>query len=68
MDTGVYRGTVIRVDTGDVFVEIGKLAPGYEFGPVSTTVDPTSLAAGDSVLLVQVGDYAEDLALIGKLF
>lgn len=62
-----HRARVLRAGSasGSYLVEIPALAPERAFGPVASTVP--ELAAGDRVLLTQIGTSQSDLVIIGKL-
>jgi hypothetical protein len=62
-----HRGRVLRASAQPNAweVEVTSLASNRTFGPCEATVSP--LAAGDRVLLTQIGLSVSDLVIVGKL-
>ncbi len=63
---GVWRGKVTRLSGGRPLVEVPRLAPGYEFGPLEA-LPGVILAAGDRVLVGLVEGRLDDLVLVRRL-
>ena len=61
-----YRGKISRIIGNDVYVQVSALAVDQDFGPMEI-VDGDEYSVGDYVLVGQIDDIAEDLAIIGKL-
>lgn len=62
----VYRGTVIRFESGRPLVEVPALGVGYVLGPCETTTGIV-LAEGARVLCVSVSGIPEDVVVVGEL-
>lgn len=63
---GVYTGTVTRVDDvlQQVWVEVARLTPGFQFGPLSV-VGASLPAVGDRVAVQFVENRTNDMLVIG---
>jgi hypothetical protein len=65
---GVHRGSVTRVDAGGrPFVELPRLAPGHEYGPLEYVETPTPWEVGDRVLLAFVEGRGDTPVVLGRL-
>lgn len=77
--TGAYRATVTRVAGSTVFVEVPRLARGFEFGPLEVydltgtvaagdghTHAPAPYVAGDAVLVLSLEGRPDDLVVLGR--
>lgn len=62
-----HRGRIIRAAevSGTYFAEVPTVSPGSKLGPFPAVIP--GLAAGDRVLLTQVGMTRGDLVIVGKL-
>lgn len=64
---GAWRGRVTRFDVdGFPYVEIPRLAAGYEYGPVEALVASFSLGLGDRVLVVFLEGRQDDPVIVGR--
>lgn len=63
---GVWRGRVTRVVDGYPYVELPRLAAGYEYGPLEALVSVSSVAVGDRVLVAFVEGRADDPVIVGR--
>lgn len=67
MRTGpINRGTITRIDSGNVYVEVPALGIGMEFGPVEFLGFP-DYVVGDRVLTAIVSGIADDVVVLGRL-
>lgn len=64
---GVHQGRVTRVDGGEVYVELPRVAAGLEFGPCLTCEVATPFEAGDAVLVAFVEGRTDDPAVVCRL-
>lgn len=65
--TGVWLGTVTRLDTGDgVYVQVGRQAGEAEYGPC-LIVGTVALAAGDRVAAAFVEGSTDDVIILGPV-
>ena len=62
----VYRGTVIKFESGQPLVEVPALGVGYLIGPCETTTGIV-LQPGARVLCVSVSGIPEDVVVVGEL-
>lgn len=64
---GVYVGTVTRTTAaGECFVEVARLAPGYEYGPaMAPAVDQP--VAGDEVIVTILEEDGGDLVILARV-
>lgn len=80
--TGAWRATVTRVSGSTVWVEVPRLARGYEFGPLEVydlmgvgdpvpandghQHNPDPYVPGDRVLVMSVEGRPDDLVVLGR--
>lgn len=64
---GVHQGVITRVDGGDVYLEIPRLSPGLEYGPVLACEVPTPWAAGQQVLCAFLEGRRDEPAVVCRL-
>lgn len=60
---GLVTGTVVRLTANGPIVEVPRIAPGYEEGPLLTTV--ANLAPGDKVILSALAHDPDTLIVVG---
>ncbi len=65
--TGVWRGTVTRVEGATVRLVIPRLAGRHEFGPVQAVQVAGGWAVGDRVLVGFVEGRSGDPVVIGRI-
>jgi hypothetical protein len=63
-DSGVYRGTVVRVADGQVFVEVALLGVGKALGPCMCV---GAFSVGDSVIVAVLGGNINDVAILNVM-
>lgn len=61
----IFRATVTRIISGNVYVEVPTLGVGREFGPVLG--DNINYAPGQAVIVGRIDEVPEDLVLLGSL-
>lgn len=65
IDATVHRALVLSATAIDAHVEIPSLAPGASWGPIPVAVP--GLAAGEKVLVAQVGPSRDTLAVVARI-
>lgn len=61
----LHRAMVVSIETQGVIVEVAALAPNAPWGPIPTCVP--NLAAGESVLVGQIGVSRDTLVVLGRI-
>lgn len=64
VDSGVYRGIVVKVNDGQVFVEVAALGVGRSLGPCMCVGD---YSVGDNVVVAILGGNMSDVAILTLL-
>lgn len=64
---GVHQGVITRVDGVDLYLEIPRLSPGLEYGPVLACEVATPWAAGQQVLAAFLEGRRDEPAVVCRL-
>lgn len=65
---GLWLGTVTRLDAAGAYVEVPRLAAGYEYGPARYPAEDAGiLAAGDDVVVAFLEDGLDELVVLVRL-
>jgi hypothetical protein len=64
---GVHQGVVTRVEGADVYVEVPRLSPGLEYGPVLACEVATPWAPAQAVLVACLEGRRDELAIVCRL-
>lgn len=62
---GVHIGTVVRVTAEGPYVELPRIAKGFQLGPLTNTV--AGLAKGNRVIVAPLAHDSDTFVVIGRV-
>lgn len=64
-NAGVHIGKVVRMTADGPYVELPRIARGFQLGPLTNTV--TGLAAGDKVILAPLAHDPDSYVVLARV-
>lgn len=64
---GVHQGAITRIDGTDLYVQLPRVSPDYEYGPCLACEVPTAWAAGQAVLVAFLEGSVDAPAIVCRL-